>query len=179
LLCSHVSILAATFLVSITCNVIDFRTSIQQDPVIANLRRHLNLKGLDMIPYRSPLSLNALLGVDAVTCLGMGVLLAAFSGPIAALTGISAPMLCWAGLLLFPTAAFMAVFARARQVPGWAAFLVIGGNLLWVLASIALPLAGIIAPNFLGWAFLIAQAAVVAVLTFLEWQAAQGRPVTA
>jgi len=132
-----------------------------------------------MITFRSPLSLNGLLGIDAVTCLGMGVLLVAASGPIAALTGISAPLLFWAGLLLLPTAAFMALFARVRQVPAWAAFVVIGGNLLWALASIALPLAGLVVPNALGWSFLIAQAAVVVVLTVLEWQAAQSRTATA
>lgn len=130
-----------------------------------------------MTTFRTPLSLNALFGIDAVTCLGMGLLLAAASGPIASLTGIDAPILFWAGILLFPTAAFMAVFARARLVPAWAAIVVIGGNLLWALASIALPLAGLITPNVLGWAILLAQAAVVAVLTLLEWQASQSRPV--
>jgi len=132
-----------------------------------------------MTTFHTPLSLNALLGIDAVTCLGMGVLLVAASGPIAVLTEIHPQLLFWAGLLLFPTAAFMAVFARAHHVPAWAAFVVIIGNLLWASASIALPLAGLVVPNVLGWVFLIAQAAVVALLTLLEWQAAQSRAAAA
>ncbi|WP_264210698.1 hypothetical protein [Leisingera thetidis] len=98
------------------------------------------------------------------------------SGPVAQLTQISAPLLFWAGLLLIPVAGFMAACARADHVPVWAAKVVVAGNALWVLASLALPLAGLIAPNGLGWSFVLIQAAAVALLAGLEWRAAQHRP---
>ena len=67
----------------------------------------------------------------------------------------------------------MGVFAFAGQVPVWASSLVVAGNLLWVLASLLLPLTGLFAPNVLGWAFLLAQAVVVLCFTWLEWKAAR------
>jgi len=56
-------------------------------------------------------------------------------------------------------------------VPRWAARLVIAGNAAWVLASVALPAIGLARPNALGWAFLLGQAAVVALLAKLEYDA--------
>lgn len=116
-------------------------------------------------------SLKTILSLDAATCAAMGIALVFASGMIAQLTGIQAPFLFWAGLLLLPIAVFMAVFARAAHVPGWAVQIIVAGNVLWVLGSLLLPMAGLISPNTLGWLFLILQAAVVAVFINLEWSA--------
>ncbi len=125
------------------------------------------------------LSLNALLAIDATTCGAMGALLMAAAGPIGALTALPAPFLFWAGAILLPIAAFMALSARAHPVPRGAAGLVVLGNIGWVIASLLLPALGWVAPNILGWIFLSAQAAVVAVLATLEAQSMQSRPLTA
>lgn len=130
-----------------------------------------------MIKSASRLSLQSILKLDAATCAAMGALLALASAPVAGLTQISAPLLFWAGLVLFPVAGFMFACAQMRRVPMWATGLVVVGNGLWVLASLALPLAGLIAPNALGWLFLVAQAVVVLVFAALEWGAVQQRPV--
>ncbi|MBM2292891.1 hypothetical protein JQX09_17175 [Sulfitobacter pseudonitzschiae] len=130
-----------------------------------------------MIKSASQLSLQSILKLDAATCAAMGALLALVSAPVSALTQISAPLLFWAGLVLFPVAGFMFACAQARRVPMWATGLVVVGNGLWVLASLALPLAGLIAPNALGWLFLVGQAVVVLVFAALEWGAVQQRPV--
>jgi hypothetical protein len=53
-------------------------------------------------------------------------------------------------------------------------WLVVAGNGLWVVASLMLVLAGWIAPNPLGIAFIVAQALVVAVLAMLEHGALRG-----
>ena len=45
------------------------------------------------------------------------------------------------------------------------------GNVLWVLVSVALPALRLISPNVFGRQFLFAQAAVVAVFAGLEWSA--------
>lgn len=121
-------------------------------------------------------SLQTILGFDAATCAGMGILLALASGPIARLTAIPASLLYAAGLLLLPIAVFMAIFARASTVPGWAVQLIVAGNVLWVLGSLLLPELGLIAPNALGWLFILGQAAVVTLFAWLEWA---GRPHSA
>ena len=115
--------------------------------------------------------LQLLLAVDAATCAGMGTLLLAAAAPVASLTALPQPLLSGAGAVLLPIAAFMAWFARARAVPRWAATIIVLGNAGWVLASVALPILGVVTPNALGWTFVLVQAAVVAVLAKLEYAA--------
>ena len=122
------------------------------------------------------LTLPNLLNLDALTCGVMGAGLIVASGPINALTGLPAPLLFWAGILLLPIGAFMAAAARLTPVPSWAANTVILGNCGWVVASLALPLTGMISPNPLGWALLGGQAGVVAVMALAEFRAS-ARPV--
>lgn len=121
--------------------------------------------------------LKTILALDAATCTGMGLLLLVAAQPIAGFTHMPQPLLFWAGLLLLPIAAFMALTARAARPPAWAVVLTVTGNILWVLASLALPLTGTIAPNAFGWIFLLAQAVIVAGFAWGEWAAR--RPVQA
>jgi hypothetical protein len=109
-----------------------------------------------------------ILRVDALTCTAMGLLLALAAPSIGALTDIPSPLLSRAGMLLLPIAAFMFVTVRMVPVPTWAVRVIVLGNALWVLVSLALPLSGVISPNLLGWFFLTAQAMVVAILAGLE-----------
>lgn len=121
------------------------------------------------------LSLKTLLALDAAACTIMGAALLLGSTQIAALTGIPAALLFWAGATLIPAAAFMAASARAVRVPAWAAMVVVIGNVVWAAASLLLPLFGLISPSAAGWAFLAGQAGAVAVLARLEFDAARGR----
>ncbi|NJM81134.1 MAG: hypothetical protein HC844_00395 [Tabrizicola sp.] len=123
-------------------------------------------------------SLQTILVFDAATCAAMGMLLVFASGPIAGLTAIPGSLLFLAGLLLLPIAVFMAVFARIANVPAWAVQVIVAGNLLWVLGSVLLPVTGLIAPNGLGWLFLMVQAAIVALFAGLEWAARQHSAAT-
>lgn len=118
-------------------------------------------------------ALKPLTAIDAITCATMGVALVAASAPVGELTGISASLLYWAGVLLLPVAAFMAWVSRSANPPAWAVNLVILGNGAWVAASLFLPVAGMITPNLFGWVFLVGQAAAVTVLTGLEVRAAR------
>lgn len=124
-------------------------------------------------------SLKLLLALDAAICAAMGVILLLASAPIAEVTRIPTDLLFWAGASLIPIAAFMAISSRTTPVPGWAATLVVLGNLLWIAASILLPIVGLIAPNALGWAVLIGQAGIVAILAKLEFDALRGQTVPA
>jgi hypothetical protein len=121
------------------------------------------------------LRLRNLLLFDATTCATMGGMLTLASGPLAELTAIPSGLLLGAGVILFPIAAFMAVTAgRLREWP-WAVWLIIGGNVLWVAASLALLAGTSIAPNSLGVAFIAVQAMAVAGLAVLEFVASRRR----
>jgi hypothetical protein len=121
----------------------------------------------------SPLSIRNLLLVDAVTCAAMGGALTLAAEPLMALTAIPAGLLFYAGALLLPIAAFMALVAMKPMGYQWAVWLVIGGNALWIAASLWLMFSGVITPNRLGHAFIGAQALAVTVLLVLEQAALQ------
>ncbi|ATQ41868.1 hypothetical protein [Caulobacter mirabilis] len=118
--------------------------------------------------------LRRILAVDAVTCTAAGALMAFGAGVLAPITGLPQPLLLWAGVILFPVAALMAVLSRRATAPTALVWLVILGNAGWVAASIAVLF--LTQPTALGTAFVVAQAAAVAVLTVLEWRAATTRP---
>lgn len=122
-------------------------------------------------------SMKSLLALDAATCATMGAILLVGSAPIAGVTQIPAGLLFWAGASLMPVAAFMAISSRIAPVPVWTAIAVVLGNLLWVAASILLPATGMIAPNPLGWAFLVGQAGFVAILAKLEFDALHSQAI--
>jgi hypothetical protein len=109
--------------------------------------------------------LRRVLFIDASTCLGAGAVLSLYASPLAPLLGLPAALLSYAGLSLFPTAAFMLWVALRREILRLGAQIIIAGNLLWIIASIATLT---LAPAPLGYAFVIAQAIVVALLAKLE-----------
>ena len=113
-----------------------------------------------------PNFLRTILLFDAATCAVMGAALALASGPIARFTYIPPSLLFYAGLSLFPIAAFIAIVAM-RPAPA-TVWLVILGNLGWVAGSALLLVSSWIAPNGLGYAFIAVQAAAVAIITKLE-----------
>jgi hypothetical protein len=120
---------------------------------------------------RSFLTLRNLLLIDAATCSAMGGLLVLGSAPVGQLTQIPSSLLFYVGLSLFPIAAFMA-FVAARPVSNpTATWLIIIGNGLWVVGSVLLLTSGWIAPNYLGFGFIAAQAVLVALLATLEHRA--------
>ena len=124
-----------------------------------------------MLQIFDRLSLRAILGLDAVTCLAMGALLLAAGGLLASPLGLPEALLFYAGLVLLPVALFMLAVAAPPAPPAAGAFVVVAGNWLWVAASIALPLFGLVSPTALGYAFLGIQAAAVALLALAEQRA--------
>ena len=116
-------------------------------------------------PDRSSFLRRVLL-VDAATCAATGALMSAASAPLASLLGLPPALLLWSGLALFPVAAFMLFVATRRHVPVVDAWIAILGNAGWVAGSALVLL--LCAPTALGYAFVIAQAAAVALLAELE-----------
>jgi hypothetical protein len=114
--------------------------------------------------------LRTVLLVDSATCLASGLAMSLGAALIAHLTSIPSGLLLYAGLSLLPIAAFIAFVATRAPLSRGAVWLVVAGNVLWVLASIWLILAASISPNVLGIAYTGMQAAAVALLTCLEYR---------
>jgi hypothetical protein len=115
---------------------------------------------------RLPVRLDQILFVDAATCAAMGTALVVASGYLSRMTAIPASLLFWAGLGLLPLAAYMVVVGRRWPDRPLAVRPVVAGNVAWVAGSIAL--LAVIAPNALGVALILGQAAAVAALALLE-----------
>ena len=112
--------------------------------------------------------LRNVLALDAAACAATGLLLSFGAGALAGLLGFPAEFLRGAGLVLLPCAAALAFLASRVRLPRLAVYAVIGINILWVADSILILVAGWFQPAALGIAFVLAQAAVVAVVTELE-----------
>jgi hypothetical protein len=113
------------------------------------------------------ITLRQLLVVDALTCLIFGLLLIGAAERLAALVGLPQSLLFYAGIVLIPCAALMALAAKTLAKP--LVVVVIAGNVAWVVASVAV--VWMFEMSALGLAFAVAQAAAVLVLAVLEWRA--------
>lgn len=111
------------------------------------------------------MTINKVLAFDALTCALMGIVLVLAAPALATLLALPHDLLFYAGYLLLPIAIFMAATAW-RPVPA-GVWLVILGNLAWVLASLVVLFAA--GPNTWGAAFLVLQALVVALLGLTEF----------
>jgi hypothetical protein len=106
-----------------------------------------------------------------------GLLLAAAATPLGDLLGVPVALLRYAGVSLIPFAVLLVVLATRESLPAIAVRIVIAANVLWAIDSILLLFTGWIEPSALGYAFIIAQAAIVAL--FAEIQHAGLRAATA
>lgn len=124
-----------------------------------------------MIEVQQAQGLRRVLLADAVVSGVTGVLLATGAGILADVLALPEPLLRYAGLFMVSYAMFVVAVAM-RTLP-WptAVWTVIIGNGLWVLGSIALLLSGWVAPNMLGYGFVLGQALVVAFLAELQFLA--------
>lgn len=117
--------------------------------------------------------LAAVLLFDAATCLAMGVALLALAGVLASFLGLPVALLRWAGVLLLPCAALMAIAGRRVPPPRALVMLIVAGNLGWVTASayVAVALPGLTTAGQVG---VLAQGLAVLVLAVLEWRGSVG-----
>jgi hypothetical protein len=111
--------------------------------------------------------LKLVLTADALSCLGMGAVLMAAAAPLADLSGLSGGLVSGAGLALLPVGLFMLIVARREAVAPIFVYAIIAGNALWIAESLVLA-ANAPRITIIGTAFVLAQAAIVAVLTALE-----------
>jgi hypothetical protein len=116
----------------------------------------------------SPLLRQALLS-DAVTTAACAALMIAGAGFLEGLLGLPATLLRVAGLVLIPFVAYVAMLGMRERVSRMAVWSVIGLNALWVVDSVLLLVSGYVAPTAAGIAFVLAQAAVVALYAELQF----------
>ncbi|MEO7909158.1 MAG: hypothetical protein ABIV47_05855 [Roseiflexaceae bacterium] len=113
--------------------------------------------------------LRRVLLADALISAATGLLMALGADFLTSLLDLPKALLQPAGLILLPFAAFVAYVATRAQLNRPAIWVIIIINALWALDSVVLLLSGWVAPNALGYAFVIAQAAVVAALAELQY----------
>ena len=112
--------------------------------------------------------LKKVLYLDAAMSGAAGVLMVAGSAVLAPLLEIPAGLLFWAGLALAPFVALLVLTARSAEISRLMLFDIVLVNALWVVASFAIMLAGLVQPNVFGIAFISIQALAVAGLTALQ-----------
>ena len=114
--------------------------------------------------------LRRILIVDAVTSGASGIAMFAFADLFASLLQLPVELVREAGLILLPFAAFVGFVASRREPARVAVWTIIALNAVWVVDSILLLFTGWVAPNALGYVFVIAQAAMVLVFADLEYR---------
>lgn len=122
-----------------------------------------------MTSIRASSLLRRVLVVDAVSSGAMGLAMIAFAELLANLLQLPVELVSEAGIVLLPFAAFVGFVASRREPARIAVWVVIAMNVVWVVDSIVLLFTGWVAPSALGYAFVIAQAAVVLVLADFEY----------
>jgi hypothetical protein len=116
----------------------------------------------------SPL-LRRVLQVDALASGASGLLMLAGAGALEGPLGLPVPLLRFAGLALLPWAVLVGWLSVRATLSRRAVWAVIICNLLWAADCVLLLAGGFVSPTGLGIAFVLVQAAVVAVLADLQW----------
>ena len=109
--------------------------------------------------------------IDATASGLTGFLLLAGAGKLEPLLGLPVDLMRAVGIFLIPFAAFLAWLAPRALESRSLVWTTVIGNVLWVLASVLLLESGWVAPTTLGIAFVVAQAAAVALFAYLEYRA--------
>jgi hypothetical protein len=113
--------------------------------------------------------LRRVLILDAVASGATGLLMLLGAGLLEQWLNLPAALLRYAGISLLPFAAIVAWLGLRTSLSRAGVWAVIALNVLWVVDSAALLVSGWVDPALLGYAFVIFQAAVVALLAELEF----------
>jgi hypothetical protein len=113
--------------------------------------------------------LRLVLLADAAASGATGLLVLIGGGFLAGLLGVPATLLREAGLILLPYVAFVAYIGTRESLVRPAIWAIVICNVLWAGASVLLVMGQWIAPTALGYAFVIGQALIVALLAGLQY----------
>jgi hypothetical protein len=106
---------------------------------------------------------------DAVTSGACAMLMLFGAGFLAPLLGLPMTLLQFAGLVLIPYAAWLGSLGLRERMSRPAVWAVIIANAIWAADSILLLVSGWVHPTPAGYAFVLAQAAVVAMYAELQF----------
>lgn len=106
---------------------------------------------------------------DTATCLACGFLLTVGGNFLESLLGLPVNLMFYAGLSLFPFAAFLIYAATRQSISKTVIWAIVGVNLLWTIDSFLLLISGYVAPTDFGYAFVIFQAVGVLMFADLEF----------
>ncbi|KAB2937242.1 hypothetical protein [Hyphomicrobium sp.] len=107
--------------------------------------------------------------LDAAASGATGLLMIAGAGLLEGLLGVPAQLMRGAGLVLVPYVVFVAWLGTRETLTRGAVWAVIVCNAVWAAASFLLLAEGWIAPNLLGYVFIVGQALVVALFGELQY----------
>ncbi|SFP25337.1 hypothetical protein SAMN05216601_107198 [Ectopseudomonas composti] len=116
----------------------------------------------------SPLLRNALLA-DGLLGVSTGLLLVLASHWLVDFLEVPRLLLVASALMLLPLGGLLFWLSRQPELHRLAVWAVITLNSLWVIKSVMLLVLGWVAPNIFGYAFIIGQALIVALLAELQW----------
>lgn len=121
-----------------------------------------------MTNFQSSPMLRNILVLDAVTCIGAGLLLLVGAGYLANFLALPELLLRYSGLFLIAFGCSVAIVARMPR-PGRAVVVaIIAANAIWAIESLALLFTGWVAPNGAGVGLIVAQATGVALLAVIQ-----------
>ena len=109
------------------------------------------------------------LQADAAVSGAMALLLTFGAGMLAAVLGLPEPLLLESGLFLIAYAALVGWLGSRTAMPRALVLLIVAGNALWTLGSIALLFSGAVTPTLLGKLFVTLQAVAVGVFAELQY----------
>ncbi len=115
--------------------------------------------------------LRRILFADAALSGAAGLLVLVGGGLLAGPLGLPEALLRGAGAVLVPYVCFVAWTASRPAIPHAAVWAIVAANAAWAAASILVLVSGFVAPTVLGYLFVIAQAAAVAILGELQFLA--------
>jgi hypothetical protein len=127
----------------------------------------------------SPRFLRHVLAADALSCVATGFSQVLLASPLAQWLGLPAPLLVGTGWFLLAYAAVVGVIATRDPIPSGFVWLFVAGNVAWAILCVVMLASGALAPTTLGIAWILGQAAVVAVLAELQWTGLRRQAVAA
>jgi uncharacterized protein YjeT (DUF2065 family) len=107
--------------------------------------------------------------LDTIASGMMALLLTIGAGALAPLLDLPEQLLRETGLFLIAYTALVGWLATRQSMPKFLAMIVIAGNAVWTIASIALLFSDAVAPNGLGQIFVVTQALVPGALAELQY----------
>ena len=107
--------------------------------------------------------------LDAGVSGAAALLLLAGAPLLSPLLGLPQALLVWAGIAMVPFVVLLVAVARRDAASRMTLVDIIAINALWVAGSVGLLVSGLVAPTALGYAFVLAQAAAVALFAILQF----------